>query len=63
MEIVNRQVFKELLWAALFRPVRGLDCRIADLYPEEVKGHSSLAKGVMATLMTIVSAIHCYSGL
>ncbi|KAG1721499.1 uncharacterized protein EDB91DRAFT_1088421 [Suillus paluster] len=48
------------IWASLFQPMNGLckgncDGRIADLFPEEIRGPNGLLqKGVVGTLLTIV---------
>ncbi|KAG1736910.1 uncharacterized protein EDB91DRAFT_1083256 [Suillus paluster] len=59
-EIMELQLFKELLWIALFQLMNGLckgnrDGRIADFFPEEIRGPNGLLqKGVVGTLLTIV---------
>jgi hypothetical protein len=59
VEIIQLHLFRELLWIALLRPVKGLDDnsqdgRIGDLFPEEIREQGYLSKGVVGTLMTLV---------
>ncbi|KAG1896388.1 uncharacterized protein F5891DRAFT_983562 [Suillus fuscotomentosus] len=59
-ELVQLHMFQELVWISLLRPIVGLaqnkneNGRIADLFPEEVRDHNGLAKGVVGTLVTII---------
>ncbi|KAG1848283.1 hypothetical protein F4604DRAFT_1687807 [Suillus subluteus] len=56
LEIVELQMFTELLWFSLFQPTNGLvrgnnHRRIADLFPEEVRCNNVLGIGVVVTSM------------
>ncbi|KAG1892475.1 hypothetical protein F4604DRAFT_1672479 [Suillus subluteus] len=59
-EVIQLHMFKELIWISLLRPIislaqnRNENGRIADLFPEEVRDHNGLAKGVVGTLVTII---------
>ncbi|KAG0700541.1 hypothetical protein DFH29DRAFT_1001044 [Suillus ampliporus] len=59
VEIVELQMFTELVWFVLFQPTGGLvkgnnRRRMADLLPEEVRCNEVLGIGVVVTLMTLV---------
>jgi hypothetical protein len=63
MEIVQLQMFIELLWFVLLQPISGLikdnsHRRIADLFPEEVQSDKVLGIGIVMTLMTLVNFLH-----
>jgi hypothetical protein len=54
-------MFKELLWASTLQTLNGLadgnrEGRIADLFPEEFREENILAKRLVGTLLTVVSA-------
>ncbi|KAG1887689.1 hypothetical protein F4604DRAFT_1916501 [Suillus subluteus] len=59
-ELVVQQLFKELFWAALFAPVKGLadgkrPGRIADLFPEELCASAGcVAQDTVGNLATLV---------
>lgn len=59
MELVTTQAFREVLWAALFRPIVEIvegNARLADLYPDAVQSWTGyLQKGVVGVLSTLVS--------
>ncbi|KAG2346749.1 hypothetical protein BDR05DRAFT_997154 [Suillus weaverae] len=59
IEILELQMFREILFTCLFQPIIGLakdnqSGRIADLFPEEVRDQRGLCKGVVGTLLTII---------
>jgi hypothetical protein len=60
MELVTTQAFREVLWAALFRPIAELiegKIRLVDLYPDAVQSWTGyLQKGVVGALNTLVSS-------
>ncbi|KAG2336480.1 hypothetical protein BDR05DRAFT_1005835 [Suillus weaverae] len=59
-DVIDKQVFKELLWASLFYPVSDLadvrrDGRIADLFPEQILSRSNcFAQKPTGHLMTLI---------
>ncbi|KAG1838000.1 hypothetical protein F4604DRAFT_1941883 [Suillus subluteus] len=59
IEIIELQMFREILFASLFQSMIGLakdddGGRIADLFPEEVRDQRGLRQGVVGTLLTII---------
>jgi hypothetical protein len=58
-DLIKTQAFKEVLWAALLRPIAELaegNARLADLYPDAIQTWMGyLRKGIVGVLITLVS--------
>ena len=59
--MIKTQAFKEVLWAALLRPIAELaegNVRLADLYPDAIQTWTGcLRKGIVGILITLVSFV------
>ncbi|KAG0694141.1 hypothetical protein DFH29DRAFT_1035258 [Suillus ampliporus] len=66
-DLIGTQAFKEVLWAALLRPIAELaegNARLADLYPDAIQTWTGyLRKGIVGVLITLAFTLQIPSHL